>query len=254
VNLATIAVRNIGRNKLRTSLTVLGVMVTILAFVLLRTVIWSWTAQVEASASDRVGTRHKISFIMTLPKRYAEEIKQVPGVTKVAYFNWFGAKDPKDENDFFATIATDPHDLFEVYDELKVPAEQKQSFFENRRGAVVGDSLAKKKGWKVGDKVTLKGTIFPGDWEFYVSGIYTATRSSVDRSTLYFHWDYLNDAVEARRKDQIGWDHQPDRQPGALGRDLQGHRRRVRRARSANAEHERARLAGLVLGHDCRRS
>jgi len=98
-------------------------------------------------------------------------------VTKVAYFNWFGAKDPKDENDFFATIATDPHDLFECTTSSRCqPSEAK--LFENRRGAVVGDSLAKKKGWKVGGgQGHAQGTIFPGDWEFYVRGSNTATRS-----------------------------------------------------------------------------
>ena len=80
-----------------------------------------------------------------------------------------------------------------------MPADQIESWMEDRRGALVGDVLAKKLGWKVGDKVTLRGTIYPGDWEFNISGIYTATRKSVDRSTFWFHWDYLNDVAAAAR-------------------------------------------------------
>jgi putative ABC transport system permease protein len=205
VNLTTIAVRNVARNKLRLTLTAVAVAVAILAFIMLRTLIWSWTAAMEQAAADRIGSRHKVSMIMPLPKRYAEEIKQIPGVTQVAYASWFGAKYPKKEEEFFATIAVEPDDILKVYDEIKVPGEQVEAWKQNRRGALVGDALAKKLGWKVGDRVMLRGTIYPGDWEFEVSGIYTASRASVDRSTFWFHYDYMNDSPTVRQKDQIGW-------------------------------------------------
>jgi putative ABC transport system permease protein len=186
-------------------LTAVGVGVALLMFITLRTMNWSWQAAEQQSASDRIGIRHKITFIMPLPLRYAEEVRLTPGVTGISYANWFGAKDPKNESDFFATIAVEPDDLLSVYKEIEAPAEQVQAWKENRRGALIGDALAKKKGWKVGDRVTLTGTIYPGDWEFEVSGIYTSKRASVDRSTLWFHWKYLNESVEPRRRDQIGW-------------------------------------------------
>jgi putative ABC transport system permease protein len=162
----------------------------------------------DHAAKDRVGTRHKVSFIMTMPRRYVQEIAEIPGVKQAAFANWFGAKDPKHENEFFASFAVDPEDYLEVYDEMVVPEDQRQSWFQTRTGAVVGDALANKMGWKVGDRVTLVGTIYPGDWEFVISGIYTATRRSVDRSSFMFHYDYLNDspqAVAANVKDQVGW-------------------------------------------------
>ena len=205
MTLLSVAVRNIRRSKLRTTLTLAVVAIATLFFILLRTVIWSWTSASEFSAKDRIATRHKVSFVMTLPKRYAEEIAQVPGVKAVAYANWFGAKNPKDESDFFGTIATNPQGLLDVYHEIQTPPEQKQAWFENRRGALIGDALAKKEGWKVGDKITLTGSIYPGDWEFFISGIYTTTTTNVDRSTLYFHWDYLNESLTGARKDQVGW-------------------------------------------------
>lgn len=205
MNLATVAVKNVARNRLRTLLTLLGVAVAIVAFVLLRTVIWSWTASIEQSATDRIGIRHKVTFIMPLPKRYAAEIGEVPGISAVAYANWFGAKDPKNEQDFFATMAVEPRDILRVYDEIKVDPAQVEAWTQNRRGALVGDVLAKKKGWKIGDRVTLRGTIYAGDWEFIVSGIYTATRAAVDRSSFYFHWNYLNESLPPARQDQIGW-------------------------------------------------
>ncbi len=205
MRLATIAIKNVARNRLRTLLTALGVAAALIMFIALRTMNWSWTAAQEQSASDRIGIRHKITFIMTLPLRYAEEIRSTPGVTGISYANWFGAKDPKDESDFFATIAVEPNDLLDVYREIEAPPEQIEAWKQDRRGALVGDALAKKKGWKIGDKVTLRGTIYPGDWEFHIAGIYTSKRASVDRSTLWFHWKYLNDSLPAQRKDQVGW-------------------------------------------------
>src|SRR5687768_8743524 len=98
MQLATIAVRNIGRNKVRTGLTLAGVTVAVAFFLILRTVIWSWTAGAEQAAKDRIGTRHKVSMIMPLPARYVEEIRQIPGISEVAAANWFGAKDPKKES------------------------------------------------------------------------------------------------------------------------------------------------------------
>jgi putative ABC transport system permease protein len=88
---------------------------------------------------------------------------------------------------------------------MSVPAAEMASWKADRRGAIVGDVLARKLGVKVGDKYTLAGTIFPGDWEFNVDGIYVATQKSVDRSQLLFHWAYLNENLPERRKDLVGW-------------------------------------------------
>jgi putative ABC transport system permease protein len=208
MNMGLVAVRNLGRNKLRTILTILGVSVAIVTFILLRTVLSAWTVAADHAAKDRIGTRHKVSFIIPLPKRYLEEIKQIPGVQSAAGANWFGGKDPKHENEFFGSFAVDPRAYLEVYDEIIVPPEQREAWFQNRQGAVVGDALAKKMGWKVGDRVTLVGTIYPGDWEFVISGIYTAVRKSVDRSSFMFHYDYMNEhpaVVAVEGKDMVGW-------------------------------------------------
>lgn len=205
--MAMVAVRNLRRNPLRTFLTVAAVMVAIITFVTLRTVLSAWTAGADNAAKDRVGTRHKVSFIMPLPRRYMQEVQGIPGVKSTASANWFGGKDPKHERDFFATLAVEPKDFLEVYDEIAIPAEQRDSWFQTKTGAIIGDSLAKKFGWKIGDRITLNGTIYPGEWEFVVSGIYTATRRSVDRASLYFHYDYLNDDPRTSQimHDQIGW-------------------------------------------------
>src|SRR5262249_43810023 len=95
--------------------------------------------------------------------------------------------------------------FLDVMDDMTVPPDQKKTWLEDKRGALVGDILAKKLGLKIGDKITLEGSIYPGDWEFNIDGIYTAGRKSVDRPQFLFHWDYMNDALPERRKDTIGW-------------------------------------------------
>lgn len=204
MSIAGLAVRNILRNKIRTFLTVCGVAIAIVGFVMLQTVLTAWTAAADHAAKDRIATRHKVTFIMPLPKKYVEDVRKTPGVTDVTWANWFGGKNPNAENEFFATIAVDPPSFLRVYDELVVAEEDKQRWLTNRRGAIIGDVIAKKFGWEVGDKITLQGTIFAGDWEFIIEGIYTATRRSVDRSTLWFHWDYLNEN-QTLEKDMVGW-------------------------------------------------
>lgn len=205
MNLLSLSARNALRNPFRTGLTVCGVAVTIVAFVLLRTVVWAYSVGAEAAAKDRVVTRHKVTFILTLPKRYVDVVREEPGVTQVTWANWFGGKDPKHDKEFFATLAVDPETNFEVYDEMKVPASELTEWKADRQGAIVGSALAKKLGWKVGDKVTLQSQFIPGDFEFTIRGIYTATRKSVDQSTFFFHWARYNEVVPARQKDQVGW-------------------------------------------------
>jgi putative ABC transport system permease protein len=205
MKLLGLALRNILRNRFRTALTVLGVAVAIVAFVLLRTVLTSWTDAINYAARDRIATRHKVTFIMQLPLRYLEDIRSTPGIKGTTWMNWFGGKHPKHESEFFATIAVDPTTFLQVYDEIVVPQDQREAWLQDRRGVVVGDVLAKKFGWKLGDRVTLAGTIYPGDWEFTVRGIYTTTRRSIDRSTFWFHWNYLNESTPERGRDQVGW-------------------------------------------------
>lgn len=205
MTLTGVAAKNVLRNKFRSGLTVAGVAVAVLGFVLMRTILYAWTVAAEAAAKDRVATRHKVTFVMAVPKNYAEKIRTVPGVKSATWLNWFGAKFPGRESEFFANMAADSDTFLDVYDEVVVSPEAKKAWQENKRGALVGDNLARRMGWKVGDRVTLVGTIFPGDWEFEISGIYTASRKSIDNASFFFRWDYMNDALPKVRQDQVGW-------------------------------------------------
>lgn len=207
MSLFGIAVKNVGRNWFRASMTMIGVAVAMLAYLLLRTVLWSWTAGAEYAAQDRVATRHKISFVMSLPLRYVADIRATPGVVEATPCIWFGGVVKGQEQNFFQTIATDPATFLQVYDEIQVPEEQKRAFLENRVGALVGAPLARKFGWKVGDKISLQGTIYPGTWEFVVAGIYSSARKSMDENSLWFNWKYVNESptLLTQQKDKVGW-------------------------------------------------
>src|SRR5262249_47663091 len=152
MNIVSIGIRNVRRNTTRTFLTVLGGAIAVLAFVVIQTLLSMWNAAAEHAAKDRVATRHKVSFIMPLPKRYIDIIRAVPGVKQASWANWFGGKDPRDANNFFATIAVDPASFIDVYPEVSLPAEDKARWIEDQKGAVIGDLLAKKLNLKVGDK------------------------------------------------------------------------------------------------------
>jgi putative ABC transport system permease protein len=208
MTLTGLAARNLARNKFRVILTIVGVAVATMLFLVLRTVLWAWEAGAEYAAKDRVVTRHKVTFVMELPKKYVNDVRdpaKEPHVKTATFANWFGGKDPSHDREFFSTLAVDTDTFFTVYDEMRVPPEQMETWKHDKQGAIVGDVLAKKLGWKVGDRVTLQSGIFKGDWQYNIDGIYEATAKSIDRSTFVFHWSYMNDTRDARTRDMVGW-------------------------------------------------
>jgi len=207
MHILKIITKNAFRHKLRTFLTILGVAIAILAFGLLRTVISAWYAGVEASSASRLVTRNSISLIFPLPLSYRDKIRQIDGVKLVSFGNWFGGI-YIDEKNFFANYAVEPKSYLELYPEIVIPQDQKKAFLQDRKAAVAGRILIEKYGWKIGDIITLKGTIFPGNWDFVIHGIYTGRDKTVDESAFVFHWDYLNETLKKTapmRADQVGW-------------------------------------------------
>jgi putative ABC transport system permease protein len=198
--------RNTVRHKLRTGLTVLGITIAILAFGLLRTVITTWYMGVEASSANRLWVRNAISLIFPLPTAYKEKIRQTEGVKFVSHATWFGGI-YIDEKHFFAQFAVEPEAYMAAYSEYYVPPKQKAAVLRERKAAVAGRKLAERYGWKLGDVITLKGTIYPGTWEFVLRGIYKGTRRDADETVFFFNWDYLNETLKKKapaRADQVG--------------------------------------------------
>jgi putative ABC transport system permease protein len=197
--------RNAMRHKLRTALTVLGLVIALLAYGLLQTVVDAWYAGASAASNARLVTRNAISLTFSLPLSYESRIKGVDGVTMVARSNWFGGvyRDPKN---FFAQFAVSDNYL-DLYPEFVIPPAQRADYERDRRGALVGRQLADQYGFKVGDVIPIKGTIYPGTWDFVVRGIMEGRDESTITRQMVFHWEYLNETVRkktSRQADQVG--------------------------------------------------
>lgn len=195
--LTRLLLRNAFRHRLRTALTIVGLVVAIGAFGLLRTLVDAWYAGVEASSSTRLVTRHAVSLTFALPLSYAQRMKAVPGVTLVSWANWFGGI-YIDERNFFPQFAVEPETYLRLYPEYLLSDEERLAFLKDRQGAVVGRKLAQKFGWKLGDTVPLKGTIYPGTWSFTIRGIYDGAQTRTDENQMLFHYALVNESIKKR--------------------------------------------------------
>jgi len=224
------------RRKTRTIFTLLSVLAAFLLFGLLDSVRSAFAEAGNSVAGvDRLVTISKISFTMQLPKSLLPRIQAIPGVKDVAYANWFGGvyQDPKN---FFPNEAVSPN-FFDLFPEFELPADQRQAFNTSRTGAVVGEELAKKFGWKIGDKIPLNATIFPqkdgsNAWTFDLVGIYKDPKQKNQENVLFFNWDYFDEARQFGTGN-IGWyiERLTDRNQGdSIAKSVD--------ALSANSDHE----------------
>ena len=201
-----LVLRNALRHRLRTMLTIVGIVVAITAFGLLRTIVDAWYAGANASSSARLITRSSVSLAFSMPLTYAQKIRQIPGVTAVSWANWFGGVYITERN-FFPQFAVDPQSYLAIYPEFVLSPEEQKAWFTDRQGAIVGRKLADQFGWKVGDQIPVRGTIFPGTWTFNLRGIYDGKEAATAERQMFFHWNYLNESLKKRfprRADQTG--------------------------------------------------
>jgi len=195
--LLKLILKNALRHKLRTGLTLTGIVVAILAFGLLQTVVHAWYAGSEGTSSTRLITRNAISLVFSMPLSYQAKIRALPGVSGVAIANWFGGVYITEKN-FFPQFAVQAESYFPLYPEFVVNEAEMKSFLHDRKGALIGRKLAEKYGWKIGDVVPIRGTIWPGTWEFVVRGIYHGVDKKTDEHQFFFHWEYLNETAKLR--------------------------------------------------------
>ena len=188
--------KNAFRHRLRTLLTMLGLIVAVCAFGLLRTIIDAWYAGAEGTSSTRLVTRNAISLTFVLPLNYADRVRHVEGVTGVSWSNWFGGVYITERN-FFPQFAVEPASYLALYPEYILPEAEKKAFLLDRQGAVVGRKLANQYGWKVGDQIPLRGTIFPGTWTFNLRGIWDGVDARTDEAQMLFHWKLLSEKLRA---------------------------------------------------------
>jgi len=207
MELLKLILRNVFRHRLRSVLTVLGVAIAMLAFGILRTLVGAWYIGVESSSANRLVTRNKISLVYSLPLAYRNKILQVGGVTGIGHGVWY-AGIYKDKKNFFAQLAISGLDYLDLYPEFVFPEAQRQAFARERKAAIAGRKVAERFGWKIGDVVPLQGTIYPGNIELVIRGIYKGARKNVDETVFFFHYEYLNELIKKTfpdRADKCGW-------------------------------------------------
>jgi putative ABC transport system permease protein len=200
--------RNLLRRKMRTSFTLLSILVAFVLFCFLMAIKMAFTLGVELAGADRMIVTHKTSIIMPLPERYLARIEATKGVTDVAWASWFGGV-YKEPANFFAQLAVDPERWLRMYPEFVLPPDQKKRWLEDRTSAIVGRATADRFGWKVGDRIPIQATIFhPKNggltWEFNLVGIYEGAVKGTDTTQFFFRHDFLE---ENRRgwHGMVGW-------------------------------------------------
>jgi putative ABC transport system permease protein len=203
MTLSTFIMRNTFRNKRRSFLTMLSISFSLLLLTLMISIWRTFYIDVgTAESAKRVITRDRVSLAFLLPGYYRDKIRTIPGVTAVAPMTWFGGryKDDRPEN-FFAQIATDPDEYLKVAPDKIIPPDQVAAWQHDRAGAIVDVTLADKYGWKIGDKITLLGTIFPVNPELTIRGIY---HRDPPQNVLYFNAKYIEESIDWF-KGRAGW-------------------------------------------------
>jgi putative ABC transport system permease protein len=196
---AKLILKNILRNKRRSSLTISSLVVSLFLIITLATILSEFSRGTEETNPLRLVTRHSVSLAFPLPIAYKQRIAAIPGVERVMEFSWFGGI-YKDEKNFFANFSCDANQLRQIITEMKMSDSEWEQFIADRQGALVGRKLANLYGFTPGQRITLKSPIYNASLEFIVRGIYTGN----DEKTLYFHSDYLNELLPAWAKDKAG--------------------------------------------------
>jgi putative ABC transport system permease protein len=188
---------NLRRKSLRTGLTLASIVVAFLLFGLLKTLQGALELGADLAGVDRLVTMHRMSLIQLFPRSYLNRIDAIDGVASAASFNWLGGTYQSERNQI-AAQSTDPERFFQVYPEYALPAEQKADWIADRGSIIVGKSIAARFAWKVGDTIPVRSSFYRrtdggNTWDFRIAGIFDAANG--DNSSLYFHWNYLNQSI-----------------------------------------------------------
>lgn len=210
---------NLKRKKVRTTLTIGSFAAALFLFGLLIAVRGAFNQGVEVAGADRLIVINRVSLIQPLPISYHDRLLQVPGVKAVTYASWFGGV-YQDERNFFPQFAVDPETWRDMYPEYLIPDAEWNEFLKDRQACIAGEGTAKRFGWKVGDRIPIKGTYMPGLWQFNLRGIYKGARRDDDTTQFWFRRDYLEENGPAWFKGSVGWYvvrvTNPDNAPGVV--------------------------------------
>jgi putative ABC transport system permease protein len=196
---------NLCRKKVRLILTIGSFAVALFLFAFLAVVKDAFGRGADVAGADRLVIINRTSIINTIPLSYRDKILRIPGVKNITHNNWFGGV-YKDEKNFFPQFVIDSENQRQVFPEMIVPDDQWNAFLKDRQGAIAGARTAQRFGWKIGDRIPIKTTLYGGGaWEFNLVGIYHGKRPQDDETQFWFQWDYFEEKIPGRVKGQIGW-------------------------------------------------
>ncbi|MDP9337272.1 MAG: FtsX-like permease family protein [Acidobacteriota bacterium] len=197
---------NLFRKKIRLLLTIGSFAVALFLFAFLAVVKDAFGRGADIAGADRLVIINRVSIIQPLPLSYRDKILRIPGVKAITHNNWFGGV-YQDERNFFPQFVIDVENQQKVVPELIVPDEQWKNFVQDRQGAVAGAGLAKRFGWKVGDQIPIKNSLFGGGgtWDFNLDAIYHGKRPQDDETQFWFQWDYFEERMPQTFKGNVGW-------------------------------------------------
>lgn len=201
----TLIAANLRRRLRRTILTALGLGVALFLFVTLRTFLRTLQTLGDVGSETRLVVSSKLGIIFSLPLAYRSRLETAEGVDRVSYASWFGAV-YQDPSNFFANFAIEPESYLALYPEMVVSDADRAAFIADRTGALVGVRLMERFGWRIGQTVTLQGTIYPGDHSFNIRGVYRAGKKGFDENSLVFQHRYFDEIARAQGAEgQTGW-------------------------------------------------
>jgi putative ABC transport system permease protein len=195
MNSVSLLLVNFRRKRVRSILTLCSLAIALFLFGLLAVIHAAFYKSVEVAGIDRLVVQNRTSLIMPLPYSYKERLAKIPGINLVTFGTWFGGVYQTERN-FFPQFAVDVDTYSDMFPEFTIPPEQCKAFIEDRQGCIVGRKLAERFNWKIGDRIPLKGTIFPGSWEFNLRGIFDGRSSSDDTSQFWLQYKYLEERSE----------------------------------------------------------
>jgi putative ABC transport system permease protein len=196
---------NLFRKKIRLLLTIGSFAVALFLFAFLAVVQDVFSRGADIASADRLFVINRTSIINPIPLAYRDKMLRIPGVKMVTHDNWFGGI-YQDEKNFFPQFVIDPENQRQVFPELMVSDEEWKNFLNDRQGAIVGARTAERFGWKIGDRIPLRTTIWgSGNWEFNIDGLYHGKRPQDDETQFWFQWDYFEEHVPDVLKGQVGW-------------------------------------------------
>jgi putative ABC transport system permease protein len=197
MKLLPLVLKNVFRKRTRSILTIGSVLLPLFVICVLGTLLMTLDADpTGGKGMFRLIVRHKVSLTNPLPEAYEEKIRQLPGVKEIAILNWFGGMyvDQSPKN-MFARFGTEPAVLMRIFDEATIVQGSEAEWASDRAGALVGERLMKKYGWRLGDKVALTGDIYPGHYEFTIRAVFRGP----DETGFYFDRKVVEESVEWAR-------------------------------------------------------